>query len=100
MRRRILYSMPCPIATIPQLFGEPGKGIHSFRVCGIAAVDVVLTMIAAAVVQKMISRVARVSYPVVLLLLFVCGIVAHRVFRVRTTVDKLLFGEPPRDNNN
>lgn len=67
--------------------GIPGKGIHSYRFCNIAIMDVIMTFIGA----FFISRVLKTSYSCTCAVLFVLGIILHRIFCVRTTVDKLLF---------
>ena len=67
--------------------GKPGKGVHSFRIFGIAIVDVILTILAA----YLIARFFKFNFGYTLLGLFVLGIILHRIFCVRTTVDKLLF---------
>jgi len=69
------------------LLGEPGKGIHSYRFMNIAVMDVIMTLIGALV----ISYLTKVSFLFIALCLFVLGIILHRLFCVRTTVDKLLF---------
>lgn len=69
------------------ILGEPGKGAHSYRLFGVAIVDVIITIIAAYI----ISYFFKYSFIYVLLILFASGIVLHRLFCVRTTVDKLLF---------
>jgi hypothetical protein len=69
------------------ILGEPGKGIHSYRLFGVAIVDVIMTIIAAYI----ISYFYKYSFIYVLLILFASGIVLHRLFCVRTTVDKLIF---------
>jgi len=66
------------------IFGEPGTGAHSFRIFNIAVVDVVVTVLAAVLIS-------RRHFWKVLIALFVAGIVAHRLFCVRTTVDRMLF---------
>ena len=70
------------------IFGEPGKGIHSLRLCNVAVVDVLATVLIALVVHHFLSIY---RFATVLVALLVVGVVAHRVFCVRTTVDKLLF---------
>ena len=67
--------------------GSPGKGIHSYRLLDIAIVDVILTMIGA----WLLSCFFGGSYIQWLLILFLTGIILHRLFCVRTTVDKWLF---------
>ena len=69
------------------MFGKPGKGVHSFRIFNIAVVDVLLTIL----VAYLISKMFHLRFDITLIVLFIFGILAHRVFCVRTTVDKLLF---------
>lgn len=68
------------------MFGEPNKGIH-FHVFGIAIVDVCMTLLAALVLSKLFS----IKFVYTTIGMFLLGIIAHRVFRVHTTIDKLLF---------
>ena len=67
--------------------GIPGKGIHSYRIFDIAVVDVVMTIIGAYV----LSLIFRFSFLYITIALFAVGIALHRLFCVRTTVDKFLF---------
>ena len=69
------------------MLGEPNKGIHSYRLFGVAIADVIMTILAAA----SISYFKKQPFISVLLFLFLLGIVLHRIFCVRTTVDILLF---------
>ena len=68
-------------------FGEPGKGVHSYRIFNIAIVDVMMTLIGALI----ISYLSGIKFIWSALGLFLVGILLHRVFCVRTTLDKLLF---------
>ena len=68
-------------------FGEPGKGVHRFRIFNIAIVDTLLTVLLAYV----IAYFSGFSLYYVIPGTFLFGIVLHRLFCVRTTVDKLLF---------
>jgi hypothetical protein len=68
------------------LFGEPGKGIHSYRLFDIAVMDVIQTIIGA----FLISYFFKFSFWYTLVGLFLLGIVLHRLFCVKTTVDKLI----------
>ena len=74
------------------MLGKPGEGVHSFRIFGIAVVDVVLTIILA----YLISRVFKLHFGYTLLGCFILGIILHRIFCVRTTVDKLLVPNLPK----
>jgi hypothetical protein len=67
--------------------GLPGKGIHSYRVFGVAIADVIMTIIGAI----LISFFLKTNLMYTMVCLFLLGIVLHRLFCVRTTVDKLLF---------
>jgi uncharacterized membrane protein len=70
------------------IFGKVGEGVHSYRLFNIAVADVLLTIALAYVVYMFMPGY---SFLYILIGLFLLGIVAHRVFCVRTTVDKLLF---------
>ena len=69
------------------ILGEPNKGIHSYRLFGLAIVDVIMTLIAA----LLLSYFFKKSFIKTAIILFVLGIILHKVFCVRTTIDKLLF---------
>jgi len=67
--------------------GIPKKGIHSYRVFGLAIADVIMTIIGA----FLIAYFTKQNFIYTLIILFVSGIILHRLFCVRTTIDKLLF---------
>jgi hypothetical protein len=67
--------------------GKPGKGVHSYRFMGLAIADVIMTVIGALLISILIKK----SFLLVLIILFILGIILHRLFCVRTTIDKLLF---------
>lgn len=67
--------------------GKPNEGIHKYRIFNIAIVDVLLTIFVAFI----ISFFSKINFFIILILLFIAGIILHRIFCVRTTVDKLLF---------
>ncbi len=68
-------------------FGKPGEGPHKYRIFNIAIVDTLLTVLLAFI----IAYFSSVSLVYVIPFTFILGIVLHRLFCVRTTVDKLLF---------
>lgn len=72
---------------LSKLFGAPGEGPHSYRIFNIAIVDVAATVLAAYI----IARVYNYKFYKVLIVLFLLGIVLHRLFNVRTTIDKIIF---------
>jgi len=67
--------------------GVPGKGVHSIQIGDIAVVDVIFTLIGAYI----IARFAHTSFAWTAAGLFLLGIILHRLFCVRTTIDKRLF---------
>ena len=66
--------------------GIPHQGIHSYRLFGLAIADVIFTIIGAMI----ISYFSKMSFIYTLIFLFLLGIILHRLFCVRTTIDKLL----------
>ena len=72
-----------------EIFGKVGEGVHSYRIFNIAVVDVIGTIIGAYFLQTYVFP--QYDYKIVLLGLFILGIILHRLFCVKTTVDKLLF---------
>ncbi len=68
--------------------GRPGKGIHSFRIANIAVVDVLLTFVLAYVLWVLLEKY---NYWVILYCCFLAAVVLHRMFCVKTPVDKFLF---------
>jgi hypothetical protein len=67
--------------------GEPGVGIHSYRIFNIAIADVIMTFIGAFI----ISYFLNISFVWTSIFLFILGIILHRIFCVQTTINKLLF---------
>lgn len=67
--------------------GIPSQGIHSYRLFGLAIVDVVFTIIGAIIISYFSKR----TFIFTLIFLFLLGIMLHRLFCVKTTIDKLLF---------
>jgi hypothetical protein len=74
--------MLCPYK---DLIGKVGS--HPYRLFDISMVDVLVTVLAAGV----FSYVAKYNFWYILLCLFLLGIISHRAFCVRSTVDQWLF---------
>ena len=68
------------------LLGEPGKGVHS-HFMGFAWRDTVMTIIGG----LLIALVFKFNVLYTIIAVFIIGILFHRLFCVRTTVDKILF---------
>lgn len=69
------------------IFGKPREGVHSYRVFDIAIFDVIGTVL----IGWLIAHVWKLNVWYTVCFLFVLGIICHRLFCVRTTVDKWLF---------
>lgn len=68
--------------------GCPRQGIHAFRVGGFAAADVLGTFGLAFVMHHFLPKWSFLScFSVV----FGLGVLCHRIFCVKTTLDSLLF---------
>ena len=74
-------------------FGEPKKGLHAYRVFDIAVIDVLATIAGAKLIQIGLNKMfdMDLSYLKVLIVLFLTGILLHRLFCVKTTVDQWIF---------
>ena len=70
------------------IFGKIGEGVHSIRIYNIAIFDIILTIISAIIIHKIFPYF---SIYTTVFLLFILGIIMHRLFCVRTTIDKFLF---------
>ena len=70
------------------IFGKVDQGIHSFKIFNISIVDVLLTVLAAYIINFFLPKY---NFSYILIFLFILGIGLHHLFCVRTTIDKLLF---------
>jgi hypothetical protein len=68
-------------------FGKPNEGAHSYRLFNIALVDFFGTIL----ISYLISKYYNLNIYEVLMILFLLGIILHRLFCVKTTIDKLIF---------
>lgn len=71
------------------IFGEERKGFHSLRLFDIAIGDVVLTLL----LSLFISYVSKISFVITTIMVFIVGIVIHRIFCVNTKINTLIFGK-------
>ena len=71
-------------------FGKPKEGAHSYRYMNIALVDVAFTILLAKFFQFYFLN--KYNIFIILFFTFILGILIHRLFCVKTTIDKLLFG--------
>lgn len=75
------------LCSYKDIFGKPNTGIHSYRIFGIAAFDMLLTLL----VSLLISYYLKISFVKTTFALLIIGILMHRIFCVKTSIDKLLF---------
>jgi hypothetical protein len=73
-----------------EVFGKPGCGAHSYRVFDIAIVDLGFTALGAYGIYRYHQKYHYVVY---LVSLIIIGIVMHRIFCVKTTLNKIIFRE-------
>jgi len=80
--------MSCAFAKYKDIIGKPNEGIHGYyRLFDISVFDVVVVIVAG----MYIAYVWKFQLWIVLVILFAAGILAHRLFCVRSTIDKWLF---------
>ena len=80
-------SSASPLCSYRGIFGNPGEGVHKYRFMGLAIVDVLLTIVFACLTAWIMKW--NTFYTIIVF--FLLGIISHRIFCVRTTIDKLLF---------
>ena len=72
---------------LDKIIGVSGQGIHSYRIFDVAYMDVIVVLIG----SILIAWLLKWSYGKTIVGMFILGIIVHRLFCVRTTVDKWLF---------
>ena len=68
------------------IFGEPKKGIHAYRIFNIAIVDLLLTIF----IAYLFSIYFDWSFIIVLIIILIIGIIMHKLFCVETTINKIV----------
>lgn len=71
------------------IFGKPNEGVHSYRVFGVASVDLVLTILVAFVIKYFVPSW---SFILIIISLFILAIIVHKLFCVETALNKFIFG--------
>jgi uncharacterized membrane protein len=69
------------------LFGKPGEGIRKYRILDIAIFDTTVVII----IGLLISHFTGYNIWLTLAVLFISGIIVHRLFCVKTGVGKRIF---------
>jgi hypothetical protein len=81
----------CGIETCTRLFVTPGEGIHKPRICGLAAIDLFLTMCGAYWMSGPSLPLCVIAF----IILWAFGILCHLAFGIKTPMIVWLF----RDND-
>lgn len=76
-----------PLSDYKDIFGKPKEGGHAYRIFDIAIVDVILTIVGGYIIAYSFNW----SKTKTIIGLFILGIFLHRLFDVKTTVDKIIF---------
>jgi hypothetical protein len=71
------------------IFGKENEGVHSYRLFGIAIIDLVMTIIFAFIISYNLNH----NFIVIFILLMLLAIGLHYIFGVNTTINKFLFGK-------
>lgn len=75
--------------------GEPGKGIHSARIGGLAAFDLLGTLALSWVATRCVfGRVGLVALAIVFIILMISAVLIHKAFCVNTRLNAWIFGQP------
>ena len=69
------------------ILGKPREGIRKYRIFDISIMDTAVVII----FGFFISRYMEWNLWLTLFVLFILGIIVHKIFCVRTGIDKLLF---------
>ena len=69
------------------IFGEPGKGAHKYRIFNIAIIDLALTLI----VCFYISTKTSLNIGVIILTALILSIFIHKLFCVKSTLTNYLW---------
>lgn len=69
------------------IFGKPNEGLHKYKIFDIAIIDVLFTLLFAYLIQKYYDMPLIYIF---LILIFI-GIIAHKLFDVKTGLNNMIF---------
>lgn len=69
------------------IFGEPGKGLHSYRIFNIAIVDLLATLLLAIIIGLITKKHVLIIFTILILI----SIPIHKLFCVDSTIQKLFL---------
>jgi hypothetical protein len=76
----------CPFKKFSNIFGESGKGVHSFKILNTAIVDYLLTILLA----FLLAWITNIPVVIMTIIVFIIGIILHILFGVNTNTIKWL----------
>jgi hypothetical protein len=76
-----------PLCKYKDLFGKPNEGFRKYRIAGIAIFDTLVVIL----IGIVFSYITGIPLLPTLAVLFISGIIVHRIFCVRTGIDRILF---------
>jgi len=86
-----------PFCQFKDIIGKPNTGLRKkYRIYDIAVIDTLVTILGA----YLIALYFNWSFWKVLAIVFLAGIASHRIFCVRTGLDKKLFPDSQYNNLN
>jgi hypothetical protein len=84
-----------PLCQYKNALGKPDEGIHSWRVGGFAAADVLLTGGLALLVSKGLLKSSNIAvFMLVFITLVLIAVLIHEEFCVNTKLNSLIFNRP------
>ncbi len=76
------------------ILGIPKQGFHKTRLFGFALYDILGTIFIAFLIAFFFYRnILLKAFLIISLILFVLGIILHRIFCVNTTLNMMIFGK-------
>lgn len=78
--------MYCPFKKYSNIFGEVGTGAHSYRLCNVAIVDYILTII----ISLITTCITKIPIVITTIFWLLMGLTMHVLFGVQTSTVKWL----------
>ena len=78
-----------PLCKYKDLFGKPNEGLRKYRIAGIAILDTLVVLLIGIVFSYMTGTPLLPTLAV----FFISGIIVHRMFCVRSGIDRILFSD-------
>lgn len=78
--------MYCPFSKYATIFGEVGKGAHAYRMCDVAMIDYVMTIM----VSLLTTCLTKIPIVITTIFWLMMGVIMHVIFGVPTSTVKWL----------